>query len=449
VGIAGTAGYGYTESVGPIAGAHHRTAGSLGVGYTPLPWLSLSLRVDGRLDIHPPDPEGADGTMVGDPRLSARMGHAIRSDLTLGGSLGLWFPGAEAPSFKLGATSIDLKALAAWRPKGKGPWTVVGNVGFRLDNSASSAPDLRRVRPGDRLSLGLSDSHAVLAAVGVAYQIGLLAEVFLDVSADILVGEKAPTFTDSPLRVSLGGRYFLKHSLQLELSVTGSLSSRPSLAVNAPLVPVEPRVLTMAGLRFGIPRAEPASQRSEELVGPEDAQPEPTQVVAKAATVTGAITDEKDNPLPEASVVLVAGETRREAFTDARGTYQFPETPLGPAHLEASAAGFVTQSWDVEVTADMGPLPSRALAEKANTGTLRVLTRTFGSEPLRAQIVVNDHRNREVTKGESDEQGRYEIELSPGEYRVIIRASGYRQHRRKVTVERNGVAILNVDMREN
>jgi hypothetical protein len=49
---------------------------------------------------------------------------------------------------------------------------------------------------------------------------------------------------------------------------------------------------------------------------------------------------------------------------------------------------------------------------------------------------------------ESGDDGRFEIELAPGRYRVTISASGYRAQSRNVRVDQNGVAILNVDMRE-
>lgn len=448
VGLSGTAGYGYTESFGPTDGAHHRGAGTLGVGVSPLPWLSASLRLDGRFDAHPPDAEGDDSTMVGDPRLAVRMGHALNSEFSVGGSLGLWFPGAEAPSFRLNASSVDLKALAAWNPQKMRPLTVLGNVGFRLDNSANAAPDLQRVRPGDRMSLGLSDAHAVLVAVGASYRVHPTAEVFLDVSADILVGSKAPSFTDSPLRISAGGRYFLSPALQLELLLTGSLSSRPSMRATAPLVPIEPRIMVSAGVRFGIPHKGPEAAASD--LTPEDqtqANDEPQK--PQIAKVTGVIHDDHEAPLPEAKVTLQIGDTVREQITDAEGRYTFPDTPLGSATLSVSAAGFVDESWEVEVTAGMAPLEARTLTPKADTGTLRCLTRTFGSEPLKANISIRNKRGKEIKKGVSDEQGRFEVELPPGSYQVIIQAPGYRTHRRNVKVATNGVAILNVDMRED
>jgi uncharacterized membrane protein len=75
-----------------------------------------------------------------------------------------------------------------------------------------------------------------------------------------------------------------------------------------------------------------------------------------------------------------------------------------------------------------------------------VLARTFTSEPLAAAIQVRDSRGRKVAAEQTDAQGRYELELPPGDYVVTISALGYRPHRREVRIERYGVAILNVDL---
>jgi hypothetical protein len=442
LGVSGTAGYGYTEAFGRATGAHHRLAGTLGVGGLPLPWLGLGLRIDGRYDVHPEDAQGADSTAVGDPRLFARAGHRVRDDLTIGGSLALWFPGADAPSFRFEATSLDLKALAVWTPRARA-WSLLGNLGFRIDNSANTAPDLARLRRGDRLSLGLSDSHALLLVVGANYRLRTDTELFAETSADILVGKNAPSVGKSPWRASVGGRYFLSDALQFELTLTFALSGRPSQRAAAPLVPVEPRMLSMAGVRWGMVKPKPPAQ------APDTQDPLSSDEPAVTGNLIGVLTDDRGAPLPEVVVTLKTGDLSREAITDAKGRYSFLATPVGPAELNAEAAGFAPQSWRVVVVSNMPAQPVRALTPQGDTaGTLRCLTRTFGSEPLRAQISVRDRRGREVAKGTSNEQGLFEIALRPGDYHVIIAAPGYRSHRQNVTVASNGVAILNVDMRE-
>lgn len=446
-GVAANAGYGFTEGLAPNDGSHQRLMGSLGGGVVPLPWLSVALRLDGRIDIHPRDARGKDLTGTGDPRLFLRGGYNLKRDASIGGEAVLWFPGNAAPSYEPKATTIDLKALAAWTPK-KRPFALLGHVGYRLDQTANSAPDLRRLRQGDRSALGLSDSDALLIAVGASTRALVRnSELFVELSLDYLLGDRAPSFSGSPMRAIVGGRYFLLNGLQAELSAVFSLSSRPSIAPTSPLAPIEPRFGLVAGLRYG--RAlHPAPLPSAEQKPDEQVGNEPTAV--QTSRVLGRLVDDQGGPLPDARVVLtIPPETQlRETVTDGEGRYRFESVPVGDATLEASAVGFQTQQWMLEVRPNMRPDADRALVRKSDTGTLRLLTRTFSSEPLAASIIVRDARGRKVTSGKGDEKGLYELDLPPGRYAVMISAPGYRTLRREVEIERYGVAILNVDMRE-
>lgn len=445
VGLSASGTYGYTESMGSVSGGHQRVAGALGAGITPLSFLSVALRLDGRLDFHPKDSRGSDKTGTGDPRLFLRAGHVLKRDFSIGGEAVAWFPGNKAPSFKPSATSVDLKALAAWTPHAL-PFSLLGYVGYRFDQSAKSAPDLRRLRPGDRIAISLSDSDAVLLALGATTRAVKRTELFCEVSLDALVGSKAPPFSQSPLRGTLGARGFLNPKLQGELSATAAFNSRPSFAVGAPLVPVEPRFLLNLGVRYGYdlaPKAMPAPPVAEK-----PAVEEPIAPVL--ATVSGTLVDSNDEPLPDVRVSLAAAppEPARETVTDGEGKYSFDKVPLGQTALEATAPGFDTLQWTVDVAAQMAPDAKRVLTRKGNLGTLRLLTRSFGSEPLPAAIVIRDLRGKKMTSGKANEQGLFEFDLPPGRYVVMISAPGYRAHRREVQIERYGVAILNVDMRE-
>lgn len=437
--VAANASYGYTESLGPVDGAHHRLGGSLGIGVVPLPWLALALRFDGRFDLHPEDARGDDSTGAGDPRVFLRAGHALRRDLSLGGEAVIWLPGADAPSFEPKATTVDLKALLAYRLT-RIPLSLLGNVGMRLDQSAASAPDLTRLRPGDRISLGLSDSHALLIALGASGSLPGGTELFGELALDLLVGDDAPSFSGSPLRATLGARKPIIPTLIAELSATVSTQSRPSIDPLAALVPIEPRFLIGVGLRYAFD------------LDPPKVEPPPPPVVAepelpKTATVTGTLLDDRSAPLPDVRVVLRRGDEARETITDAEGRYSFSDVPVGPAILESEATGFALDRWELDVRPNMEQVAPRALTAKGNIGTLRLLTRTFTSEPLAAAILVRDRRGKKVASGSADAQGLYELDLPPGDYVVAISAPGYRPHRREVRIERYGVAILNVDMR--
>jgi hypothetical protein len=125
---------------------------------------------------------------------------------------------------------------------------LLGSVGARWDNSAQAAPsELARVRPGDRVSLGLSSSSAFMAAAGLAFQPAPPLQLFAELSADSAFGKQAPAWSTSPLRAAAGARYGLSRSLQAELTAVFSLSGRPEIASSA-LVPIEPRALVLVGL---------------------------------------------------------------------------------------------------------------------------------------------------------------------------------------------------------
>lgn len=447
------AGYGMTEAFNDDDGAHHRGQATFGAAYAPFSWLAFSLRLDGRLEMHPDDGEGSHMAGFGDPRIMARLGHALSPDMSIGAELGAWFPGTDAPSIEPAATSAEARGLFAFTPRGTG-WTLLASAGFRLDNSGKSAPDLDRLRIGDRITLGVSDSHAVLGALGVARRFERMAEVFGELSADVLVGSKAPKFAESPLRAAIGGRYFPSEAWQVDLTAQAAFSSRPGIEPEDPLVPIEPRILVMAGVRYSFnfsPKSQAATPTGPAEKPATPATPDATQAPAKpqSATVSGTLVDDKGEPLPEAVVTLrVTGGEMRDAITDAQGQYTFQWVPVGPATVEVNATGFQAQTWDIEVTPDMPSSEARALTPKTDTGVLRGLIRSFQSEPLRAQILVRDRRGRTVATRDSAEDGHFELDLAPGAYEVTISAKGYRTHRRSVKIEGNGVNILNVDMRE-
>jgi len=445
--VAATTGYGYTESMGPVDGSHTRLVGVVAASYVPLDWLALALTLDGRMDMHPNDSLGKNRTATGEPRLSARVGRMLPRGMSAGGELVLWFPGNEAPSFEPKAVSADFKALFAWTPTKK-PLSLLANVGFRMDNSANSAPDLRRVRPGDRVALGLSDSHAMLVALGGAYRVQADVQAFGELSADILFGSDAPSFTQSPLRVTVGARYFLSKKLAFEGNLTGVLSGRPGLSPTDPLVPIEPRVSINLGVRYNAWQPADPEQAIQEITDEETAR----VVLKTTETITGLVLDDSGAPLPEVEVKVVNPDPEQEtpsAVTNGSGRYLLADIPFGRVKLEASALGFESQTWETDVYAGMPEQAARTLVpEKHEGGLLRGLIRSFGSTPLSATVTVLNKRGKQVAQESTDSQGRFEIALPEGKYRVVVKATGYKQHKGEIQISAHGVAILNVDMRQ-
>lgn len=432
-------GYGVTR----LDGRHDRVFGDIAIGYVPRPWLALSLELAGRVDIHPDDELGSDVTGTGDPRLRLRAGAPVGRGVKLGGEVGVWIPGTHAPSFQLSATSVDLRGLLGWTHR---HFQTLGMLGVRIDHSANAAPPLDRLRQGDRIALGLSDFHALLLGLGLSYTIIPKVSVYGELSAQWLLGRGAPTWLESPMRLALGARYFVKPSLQLELALATSLSQRPGVAPDDPLVPIEPRISAVIGVRFTFGTPKPAAL-AEPGASPQFREPLPEP--PRLATLSGALADPTGAPLPDASVRLVYSGGTLETVTDAEGRFDFAELPPEKAELRADAAGFKSEHWEVEIQRPGTQLPTRTLQPGESTGLLRCLVRSFSSDALRgAQVSVRNAAGNRVGGGSTDANGALELALPPGQYRVMIEAGGYRSQRTNVQVAANEVAILNVDMRK-
>ena len=445
-----SAGYGVLERLARAPAAEQRVAGGLSVGVTPLPWLGFGLRLDGRLELHANDGMGSHVAGFGDPRLSARAGHALGDAWSVGAELALWLPGRDAPSWDVSATSLDARALVAYRPRATS-YALLGSLGARLDNSARVAPPAAQLRAGDRISLGVSDSNAVLAAVGGIYRVAPQWHVLAELSGDLLIGARAPKLGDTPLRAAGGGRFCWQSPWCAEATAVVSLSSRPGTRPDKPWVPIEPRFLLLLGVSYAhsFEAPAPAAQPLQTTI-PRAAPPAVVAQPAKPRTsqVQGEILDERGQPLPDVQVSLAAeGGARFTSITDARGQYRFAEVPLGPAELEAHAVGFATQRWSLGVTADLSPLPARALPVAANVGVLRGLIRNFQSAPLQATLSIRNARGKLVQTRKSGDDGHVEVELPPGRYSVRIEAPGYRSHTQSVQIKGNGVSVLNADLR--
>jgi hypothetical protein len=443
-----TAGYGFTESRKLVPSATHRLHGGLAASVNPLDWLGFGVRLDGRLELHGDDGDGSHLSGFGDPRLYARAGYALDPEWSIGGELLAWFPGTEAPSFVAKATSLDARLLAAYQPL-SAPISVFASAGARLDNSGELATARARTRPSDIMTLGISDSNAILAALGALYRVDPAWQLFGELSGDVLVGSQAPRFTDSPLRAAAGARWQLTKELQAEGTALISLSTRPSLRPAAAWVPTEPRFMILLGLSYTwTPFTPSAAPEKQPETAPVATKPVEEKPVVKLASVQGVIIDDKGQPVPDVRVTLEASDgTQLEAISDGDGKYQFERVPYGPAKLEARAVGFSKQTWQAEVNGpQIKAAAPTALQQAVDVGVLRGLVRSFDSKPLVAHVVVNDNRGRLVQERNSGVDGRFEFELRPGQYKVSIEAAGYKKHTQSMRIKGNGVSVLNADM---
>jgi hypothetical protein len=442
--IAGSAGYGFTESIGAIEGSHHRLHGILSGGFSLFPWLAFGLSFDGRYDIHPEDDDGSDSSIVGDPRLLARGGYRINELFQIGGEIGLLLPGSDAPSIEFEATTLDTKILFAYTPE-EIPLTIAALTGFRFDNSGESAPQIERVRTGDRLSLGLSDFNAVLVGLGGSYRIWQT-ELIAEFTWDMLVGEGSPDLLTSPMRIAAGARQRVLPPLSIELLTETVLSKRPGASFDDVMIPIEPRFSVLAGLRFVLDFSE-KKPIEEKPVG---VAPKPIEGKPKTASVIGTLVDETGNPVISAHVAMKSGDRTVETDTDQQGAFRFDEVPLGEVSLRATADGFEDVEWTVRVIADMPAQQPHQMTKIAPEtpetpgAQLRGLIRAFDGKPLSATITIAPLGKKLTT----DANGQFEVDVPPGAYTVAIRSYGYQTQRRRVTVDANGVSIINADLRK-
>lgn len=438
--IAATAGYGYTEPQGAADGAHHRMSGSAAVAVTPIAPVSFAMRFDERYDLHPDDGGGAHGGAVGDPRLVVRAGAATGS-FHLGGELGAWFVGSQAPSIDFGATTLDARLLAAWTARSG--VTIAAMAGYRLDNSRNAIDHPERLRFGDRIALGLSGFDAALAGVAVDVPVGRT-EILGELSGDVLVGSGAPAFTDSPLRVTAGVRQKLGRALSLELRAEASLSGRPDVGPTAPLVPIEPRVSVFAGIRYTLPFQDEGVKLETPSSPVNTAQkPAGTEQKQVASTVVR-ITGEDGNPIPDAKVEIRVGTWSHPAELGPDGGYHVSDVPKGDAVVAVTAEGFVATEQHAPIGEGPAAVVDVRLTRATPSGQLRGLVRSFGGKGLAASVRVEPIGSE--TKAGAD--GVFTIDIPPGDYQVVVRAPHYKEQKRKIHVDENGVTILNAELFE-
>jgi hypothetical protein len=439
--LASTIGYGWIESLGPVRGSHHRVMGSLAAAATPASWLNLGVRFDERYDVHPRDARGHDDSAVGDPRLFARASRRLGERFGIGAELVAWLPGDTAPSMDPGATTMDFRALGSWFHPSSGT-VVAALAGYRLDQSSNAVRHPEWLRAGDRISLGLSEFDSVLLGVGLSQKLGQY-EALGEFTGDWLVGSKSPRWNESPWRVTVGVRRRATRVISLELRADALLSGRPRVGPNDHLTPVESRLAVMAGVRFefwGKPASSPPPPPATAPKPEATPVPPPVAPVPATTTLAGKITDTSGQGLENARVTLTVGGKTLEADTAADGSFTIGEVPVGDVELRVQALGYVTVKR--RLSARQGAGVAVALEPALPAGQLRGLIRSFAGDPLSARVAVEPGG----LAAQTDPEGRFELDLAPGSYRVVIEAEGFRPQKRTVRIENRGVTVINAEL---
>ena len=459
--VSALAGFGYRKGLLGDDHSFNRAIGELAVAFAPLPNLSIGLSLDGRRDSHKGlagpasmDGDGAraadtDDAYVGDPHLMARYAVPL-GKISVGGQLGVWAPGKDAPSIVASAISVDARALLS---VDAGFGTFSANAGFRLDNSAEAidAPD--DYSHADRVSLGVSDFSAALAGLSLRIPAGRRAFVELEGSADVFVGSDAP----GPI-VRGGG--LVGVSLDDTFSVIGFVEAarvpKPDsvdAVMAGKLVPYEPTITGGLGLqaRFGGGKRVAATQVTV------NERPRAVEV-AETADVSGVVLDDAGKPVVGARVTIKLKHHSGNAITDGKGVYSVQRLPIGKTidgrtELDDTGAEIAVELADKKPGAATlslvkGPnaAPPIVLDPMLPPGQLRaVITNAGTGRPVPGASVTIEPGDITQTAGPD---GKFTVDLPPGRYKITVTARGLARQQLDVNIEQNGVAIKNIELRK-
>jgi hypothetical protein len=198
--------------------------------------------------------------------------------------------------------------------------------------------------------------------------------------------------------------------------------------------------------RFGTKAAAPAAApgTSPDAASPAAPVPAPPATPPRPAETAFELTvvDDTGAPVPGARAHLSIGSYERDLVVDAGGHGQASAVPLGAGKIVVSAPGFEAGERSVELVAGSRPELRVELKALPPPSQVRGVVRTFAGVGLVAKIRVEPLGAEVVTGGD----GRFSVDVPPGSYEVVIEASGYRPQRRKVTVDAQGVVILNAEL---
>jgi len=154
------------------------------------------------------------------------------------------------------------------------------------------------------------------------------------------------------------------------------------------------------------------------------------------------VTDDLGAPLKEAKVEIVLDDKTYVLEPDETGKHRASRVPLGRGKLSIRAEGRKPIDQPIELKS-RAPLKVEIRSEAVlPSGQVRGIVRSYDGKAVTAKISVEPKGLQTSTDG----QGFFQLDVPPGSYQVVIEAKGYRAQRRSVTVEKDGVLILNADL---
>jgi Carboxypeptidase regulatory-like domain len=439
---------------GGLLGTDHklnRGIGNIAIGFAPHELITIALSLDGRYDKHSP---GSDDGYVGDPHLLVRAAKAS-GNLRFGGQLGIWVPGKDAPSVAGSAISVDARALLSLKA---GPGLLSFSAGFRLDNSAKSA-DPMKLSVEDRVSLGVSEFHAVLAGASLSVPSGKLF-FGAEASVDVFVGKGntpagSTTAHEAPgplVRFGANAGYHITPEWAAIVFVEGAkvphISPAELAANDVRLIAYEPTVTGGLGIsgQFGGPK------KSSNITSHD-----PVDItVVETADVSGEVVDETGKPVIGAKVEVKAKNNTGTAVTDDKGAFTVSKLPVGKTEkgvttlddtgveVSVSVDGKKPYKTTMTLTKGTNAVAKVTLESVLPPGQLRgVIRSVVTGKPLPGATIKIEPGGKTAT---SAADGTFEVDLQPGTYKIKASAGGLADQELDVTIDPNGVAIKNIEL---
>ena len=444
----------------------NRAIGDLAFAYAPIDDLTLGLSLDGYYDRHWGIPTSGDDGYVGNPHLLVRYARPVGS-LSVGAQLGLWIPGANAPSLRGSATTVDLRAVATATA---GPARISVDAGYRIDNSANSVSGglagIAQLSLQDRVSLGVSEYNAVLAGLRAEVPVNRL-WLAAEVSLEDYVG--SPPKGGATLE---NGSLLLRGAVEagmhlndtwgllayLQVAKSPGIESSQVMADSIPIVPYEPSgtvglglLATFGGRGHGSLYAEKDCHRHN----PPDC---PAVKVPITADISGTVVDDSGKPMIGAQVTLTLKNSQiPPTATDEKGAYAFRGVPIGQSIDDRTVLDETGIAVNVTldgkkpgtgsiatVAAGANTVPPITLEAALPPGQLRGLVHALPAGKAIANATITVEPGGQ--KIETGADGSFSLDLQPGTYTMTVTAKGFAAQKLDVTIDPNGVAIKNIDL---
>ncbi|MCB9555942.1 MAG: carboxypeptidase regulatory-like domain-containing protein [Deltaproteobacteria bacterium] len=379
---------------------------------------------------------------IGDPQLALKGSYAFGKQLAAGLLLDLRFP-AGAGFFKpAGSAAVfSLAALGSYRFNI--PLSIHANIGVILDRSKNLFDDASQLSVAQRFAAQINSFHRIVSRIALEYDFRY-ASPFVELSLEPFIGADAPGFADSPGLLSLGTRLWAtKHrSVQLlaalDIGLIGvAKTSGLQLPANKFATPI-PRwnLLLRLSYRFNaLPKAAPA--RPIVPTKPPEISP---------ARLAGRVIDDQSGTAIPSARVQIAGSAASSLAVDAQtGTFRSFALPPKRYVVIASAEGYQPRRITVELESGAEARTTLRLTPSGQTapGTVRGVIRTLGGKSVGRATILLPTLDRTI---EASADGSFSLSLSPGEYKLIISARGFRTQRKTILVRGSTTVILNVEM---